>query len=138
MLHEGAMAQYATCELARHEVATATWAVEENSRWRHFLECSLEHLKTQHHYSQTDLEIWQQVCMARGLKDLHEDIAFHEYTATQNSLMLAFLQEQAHQLKEYVEKCGIDEEVLDGSDYVPSECGSPTGHDSNGGIFLEA
>lgn len=111
MLCEGAMAQYATCELARHEVTTATWAVEENNHWRQFLDHSLAHLKRKHQYSQTDLKIWQQACTTRGLKDLHQDITFHEYTATQNTLTLAALQEQACQLKEYVEERGVDEEV---------------------------
>jgi len=111
MLRKGALAQYATCERARHRVALATWELEENLCWGNFLAQSLEHLRLEHQYSETDLEIWEQACTNRGLQDLQDDKVFFEYTATQESLTLAVLQEQACQLKEYVERRGIDNDT---------------------------
>lgn len=134
MLREGAKAHYATCELARHRVALATWEIEENIRWGNFLTRALSHLRLEHQYSESDLRIWEQTCTDRGLQDLREDQPFHEYTATQETLTLAVLQEQARQLKQYVEERGVDnneaegeeEEDLDGSDYVSNRYDSPT------------
>jgi hypothetical protein len=143
MLREGAMAQYASCEVARHELVTATWKVEENARWSKFLISSLEHLKTQHDYSKTDLEIWEQACTNRGVTNLYEDKAFHEYSATQKTLTLSILQDQARQLKEYVEVRGADAEDRSdgsrsgGSDYAPSEYDSPTFGNDGHGITLK-
>jgi RNA-splicing ligase RtcB len=133
MLREGARAQYATCELARHRVALATWELEENIRWGSFLTHTLSHLRLKHQYSERDLGIWEQTCTNRGLQDLREDRLFHEYTATQETLTLAVLQEQARQLKQYVEERGVDNdeaegegEDFDGSDHVSSKYDSPT------------
>jgi len=133
MLREGAKAQYATCELARHRVALATWELEENMRWGTFLSHALSHLQLEHQYSEKDLRIWEQTCTDRGLQDLREDQLFHEYTATQETITLAVLQEQACQLKQYVEERGVDNDEaeeeegdLDGSDYVSSKYDSPT------------
>lgn len=131
MLREGARAQYATCERARHRVALATWELEENMRWGNFLAHTLEHLRLNHRYSETDLEIWEQTCSDRGLQGLNEDKEFHQFAATQETLTLAILQEQARQLKQYVEERDVDndEEAVsevdpNGSNYVSSEYGS--------------
>ncbi|KAG1889918.1 hypothetical protein F4604DRAFT_1673439 [Suillus subluteus] len=43
---DGAMAQYATCEVARQELITATWKVEASTHWSKFLMSAREHLKT--------------------------------------------------------------------------------------------
>lgn len=131
MLREGARAQYATCERARHRVVLATWELEENNRWRNFLTRTLEHLRLNHQYSETDLEIWEQTCSDRGLQGLNEDNDFYQFAAAQDTLTLAVLQEQAHQLKRYVEERDIDNDEeavsevdLNGSNYEPSEYGS--------------
>ncbi|KAG1837636.1 hypothetical protein DFJ58DRAFT_846384 [Suillus subalutaceus] len=126
MLCEGAMAQYATCEVARQELITATWKVEASTRWSKFLASASKHLKTQHDYCKTDLEIWEQACTNCGLKDLFNDKAFYEHSTSQGTLTLAFLQEQARLLKEYVEERGADiggghseGSCSGGSDYEP-------------------
>jgi hypothetical protein len=133
MLREGARAQYATCELARHRVALATWELEENTRRGSFLAHTLSHLQLKHQYSERDLGIWEQTCTNRGLQDFREDQLFHEYTATQETFTLAVLQEQARQLKQYVGERGVDNderegegEDFDGSDHVSSKYDSPT------------
>jgi hypothetical protein len=131
MLREGAMAQYATCEVARQELIMVTWKVEASTCWSKFLASASKHLETQHDYCKTDLEIWEQACTNRGLKDLFHNKAFHEHSTSQGTLTLVVLQEQARQLKEYVVERGVDtdgdrsEGSLGGSDYEPSEYDSP-------------
>ncbi|KAG2040849.1 hypothetical protein BDR03DRAFT_1007631 [Suillus americanus] len=105
MLCEGAMAQYTTCE---------------------FLASASKHLETQHNYCKTDLEIWEQACTHRGLKDLFHNKAFYEHSTSQGTLTLAVLQEQARQLKEHVKERGADTDGdrsegsrSGGSDYEP-------------------
>ncbi|KAG1858450.1 hypothetical protein DFJ58DRAFT_726694 [Suillus subalutaceus] len=115
MLREGAMAQYATCEVARQELVTATWKVEASTRWSKFLASASQHLKMQHDYSKTDLEIWEQACTNRGLKDLYHDKAFFEHSTSEKTLTLAVLQEQGRQIKEHIEERGADGDYLDGS-----------------------
>ncbi|KAG2352871.1 hypothetical protein BDR07DRAFT_1497469 [Suillus spraguei] len=140
MLRDGAMAQYATCEVARQELITATWKVEASTRWSKFLMSAREHLKTQHDYSKTDLEIWERACTNRGIKDLFHDGAFYDHSTTQGTLTLAVLQEQARQLKEYVEERGADadgDRSEGGSDYESSGyASSPSFHDDR--IILQA
>jgi hypothetical protein len=60
MLCEGAMAQYATCEVARQELIMVTWKVEASTCWLKFLASASKHLEMQHNYCKTDLEIWEQ------------------------------------------------------------------------------
>jgi hypothetical protein len=115
MLCEGAMAQYATCEVARQELITVTWKVEASNRWSKFLASASQHLKMQHDYSKTDLEIWEQACTNRGLKDLYHDKAFFEHSTSEKTLTLAVLQEQGRQIKEHIEERGADGDYLDGS-----------------------
>jgi hypothetical protein len=69
----------------------------------------------QHDYSKTDLEIWEQACTNRGLKDLYHNKAFFEHSTSEKTLTLAVLKEQAHQIKEHVEERGADDDYLDGS-----------------------
>ncbi|KAG2040819.1 hypothetical protein BDR03DRAFT_980015 [Suillus americanus] len=142
MLCEGAMAQYATCEVARQELITATWKVKASTRWSKFLASASKHLETQHNYCKTDLEIWEQACTNHGLKDLFHDKAFYEHSTSQGTLTLAVLQEQARQLKEYVKERGADTDgdcsegsCSGSSDYEPSEYDNPSFH--NDGITSE-
>ncbi|KAG2068955.1 hypothetical protein BDR04DRAFT_1157196 [Suillus decipiens] len=142
MLHEGAMAQYATCEVARQELIMATWKVEASTHWLKFLVSASKHLEMQHDYCKTDLEVWEQACTNHGLKDLFHNKAFYEHSTSQGTLTLAVLQEQARQLKEYVEEQGADTDgdrseggCSGGSDYEPSKYDGPSSH--NDGITLE-
>ncbi|KAG2035536.1 hypothetical protein BDR03DRAFT_983549 [Suillus americanus] len=135
MLHEGAMAQYSTCKVARQELITATWKVEASTCWSKFLASASKHLETQHDYCKTDLEIWEQACTNHELKDLFHNKAFYKHSTSQGTLTLAVLQEQARQLKEYVEERGADTDGdrsegsrSGGSDYEPSEYDNPSFH----------
>ncbi|KAG1777164.1 hypothetical protein EV702DRAFT_1197483 [Suillus placidus] len=131
MIHEGARAQYATCETSRHHLASLTWELEASNRWTNFLDITRGFLKEKHAYSKRDLLIWEQTCTNRGMQDLYEDGPYHEYAATEETLTLSVLQEQARQLKEYVEERGVDDLLDDGADsdgcdYALPEWGSPT------------
>ncbi|KAG1784895.1 uncharacterized protein HD556DRAFT_1314694 [Suillus plorans] len=109
MIREGARAQYATCEISRHHLASLTWELEASSRWTSFLDLARKFLKEKHAYSERDLLIWEQTCTNRGVQDIYEDRPYHEYAATEETLTLSVLQEQARQLKQYVEERGVDD-----------------------------
>jgi hypothetical protein len=110
-----------------HRITLATWELEENMRWGNFLTHTLEHLQSDHHFSEMELEVWEQTCSDCGLQGLNEDKDFYQFAATQETLTLAVLQEQVHQLKQYVEERGVDndEEAIskvdpNGSNYIPN------------------
>ncbi|KAG1785600.1 uncharacterized protein HD556DRAFT_1450569 [Suillus plorans] len=126
MIREGARAQYATCEISRHHLASLTWELEASSRWTSFLDLARKFLKEKHAYSERDLLIWEQTCTNRGVQDIYEDRPYHEYAATEETLTLSVLQEQARQLKQYVEERGVDD-LSDDVDDLPHD-----GADSDG------
>jgi hypothetical protein len=99
MIREGARAQYATCEISRHHLASLTWELEVSSCWTSFLDLARKFLKEKHAYSERDLLIWEQTCTDRGMQDIYKDRSYHEYTATEETLTLSVLQEQAREVQ---------------------------------------